>query len=249
MQMHIHRSGNRRNLLRQLRRELIIPRIVPNHLQINRCRQAKVQDLVRHVRRRKEERRPRKLRAQISTQNPRIPLRILRSRLQRNLNIAIRVRDRRRPAEREVNSAVRQSNIIQDQLHSVRRNLRPDLLLDRRKILLRILQPQPRRRIHMQLHLPRVHIRKEVLANEERQRQAHDHQQRKQSQGDRRMFQAPVQQVFIVMLHLLKLPIELRVHPPHDAAPLLALTLPRVLIESDLFSQQKVHHRRHQCAR
>ena len=55
---------------------------------------------------------------QIVAQQPHVLLRVLLARLQRNLDVAIGVRDRRRVAEGKVDAAVRQPDVVEDQLDS-----------------------------------------------------------------------------------------------------------------------------------
>ena len=121
---------------------------------------------------------------QIVPQHARVLLRVLWPRLQRDQDVAVRIRDRRLTAKGQVDTAVRQADVVQDQVDPLCRNLRADLLLNRCKVLLGVLQPHAHRRVHMQLHLTRVHIREEVLADKERHRQAHRQQQTKQRQRD-----------------------------------------------------------------
>ena len=81
MHMNIHRPWNRRNLLRDLRRQLIVSLVPPHHLHVDRRGQTKVQNLVRDICRGKEERRIRELPRKILPQQPHVLRRLPLARL------------------------------------------------------------------------------------------------------------------------------------------------------------------------
>ena len=136
-------------------------------MKINGRGQAEVENLVRDVRRREEEGGIRELLAQIVTQGAHIFLRVLLARLECDLNITVGVGDRRGVAKGQIDTAVRQANVVDDQLNAFGGNHVADFALDGSEVLLGILQAKTLGWVDMQVHLAGVDVGEEVAANEE----------------------------------------------------------------------------------
>src|SRR5205814_8676787 len=150
------------NALFNLVRNLVALRIASRDLNVDRRRNAEIQNLAHDVRRGEKELHVRKIAVQFLAQD----VHVLRRRLvlwsERDKNFAVGLTDGGVVAESEINSAHRQSDVIQHVVYFVRRNHfangAPDLI----KPLLRRFEPRSRRCAHVQSQLPGVYHRKKV---------------------------------------------------------------------------------------
>ncbi len=104
--------------------------------------------------------------AEIVAQQPHVFGRVALAGLERDEDFAVGVRDGRVGAEGEVDAAVGQADVVEDELGFVRRDDGADVALDGGEVLLGILQAQTHGRVDMQAHLAGIDVGEEVLADE-----------------------------------------------------------------------------------
>ena len=152
--VHVDRSRNGEDALQNLLRQLVVSLAAAGHGDVDRRRQAKIQNLVGDVRGHEEEGAVRKLLRQILAQPAHVLFRMPLAGVQRDQNLPVGVRDGGVRTEGKVDAAIRKSNVVEDQLDLIGRNHPADLGFNRGKVLLGVFNAQALGRIHMQRHLP-----------------------------------------------------------------------------------------------
>ena len=97
--------------------------------------------------------------------------------LERDKNLAIHRADGGRIAERDVDAAIREADVVENDVDLVFADDLPDRMFDLGEIALRILEPRGGRRPDMQTHLAGVYLREKVLTKLRKKRQRTSHQQ------------------------------------------------------------------------
>ena len=115
--------------------------------------------------------------------------------IERDKDFAVHRPDRRRVGERDVNSAIGQADIVEDDIDLIIADDVADGAFDFREIALRFLDLRARRRADMQAHLPGIDLREEVHAKPRIQCQRRPNEEGEERDGDQRPADHPGQRI------------------------------------------------------
>ena len=101
--------------------------------------------------------------------------------LQRNQDFAVHRADGRRIAQRDVDAAIGQADIVEDDVDLVVADDLADRRFDPGEIVLRLLDPRSRRGAHVQPHLAGIDLREEIHPELREQQARSDDQRRRRT--------------------------------------------------------------------
>ena len=161
----ISRAGNISHFREQCVCVLAVSLHVISHdLNIDGCRQSKVQNLCDHVSWQESERNSRKLFRQCQTKLVNVAVRRMMFDGQSHQNVRVRCSNRRRVAVGQINATVGQAYVVNDALDLACRNLLSNRLLDLIAKAGRLFNAHSRGSTHVQLESTAVHAGEEVPA-------------------------------------------------------------------------------------
>jgi len=218
-------AGNLRDLFGELGGEVEVGGFVAGDLEVDGSGQTEVENLVGDVGRGEEEVAVGELLLEVVAQDACVTLGVFAAGLEGDEDVAIAVGDGGRVAEGEVDAAVGQADVVEDEVDAVGGDLGADFLLDGGEVLFGVLEAHALRRIDVQLHLAGVDVREEVAADEEDHGERDHDQQNEEADGDGGEVEAPGEDALVMMLQAFELAIELGVPAPDEAAALFAAGL------------------------
>ncbi len=112
--------------------------------------------------------------------------------VERDQDFAVHRTDRRRVAQRDVNAAVRQTDVVQDDVDLVITDEPPDRAFDPGEFLLRRFEPCARRAANVQPHLAGIYLWEEILAQAGEEQARNNHQDDEENDGRKRLAHAPI---------------------------------------------------------
>ena len=130
--------------------------------------------------------------------------------LERDQDLAVHRADRRGIAQRDVNAAIWQADIVENDIDLIVADDLADGRFDLREILLGLLDPCPRRRADMQAHLAGIDLRKEIHPEPGKQKARRDDQQREERDGDQGPANRPGQGIAMDLAKALEPALETR---------------------------------------
>ena len=168
----------------------------PADLDVDRRRQAEVEDLVDDVGRLCEEPELRKPLRQLVAKRLEVRRGRAMRRVERDHDLAVGGPDRHVVAERQVDG-IRHADVVGDHVELVGRNHLADVVLDALEVVFGLFDPRSGRRPDMQPQLSRVDGWKEIAADKRIERQRHECERQKHADHEDRMGQRPVERPFI----------------------------------------------------
>ncbi len=246
----VDHTGHLAHPRRDLAGQRIVRRpILPHDLDVDRRRQAEIEDLADNVPGLKEEGRVRELLGQFLAERLHVGEgRAAAVGLQCHQDLAVGRADGRAVAEGEVDAARGESDVVEDEGGLVPRDHPLDADLDRAEELVGLLDARARRRANVKPELSGIHLRKEVLAGESGHPQRHAHEAGEGHKHGRPVSQRPAEHAAVAVPKRLEAPVERAVESPEHFPAGRLVTGPGC-VPIHLARQQIAHHGRDQRAR
>ncbi len=143
--------------------------------------------------------------------------------LERDLDLAIGVGDGGGGAEGEIDAAVGQADVVEDELDLRGRDQGADLALDGGEVLLGVLDAHALGRVDVQAHLAGVDIGEEVAADEEEQGKREEDEDAEGEERERRGCPGTTRGHLVAVTHAFELVIEALMPAPDPVVLLFAL--------------------------
>jgi len=221
-QVHVDGPADARDLVADLQGDGVVRLVVhcrSDNLHVDWGAHPEVQHLVGDVRREEEDGRPGQLEGQPAAQL----LHVLRGRvvllLELDHHLAVGRRDHRRVADREVDAAHRQADVVDDRLQLVLGDHSPDDGLRLDEHLLGRLEARPRPHPDMEADLPGVDRREEVAAEVRAEQGERQGDEGAEAQGHQlAVIERPVEVAAIGAAHALEVDVEPLVQAPDEVA-------------------------------
>ena len=239
--------GNGRDAPHEVAGDLLVLRVAPDDLHVDRRRQSEVQDLPDDVGGLEEEHQFREPFAQDRAQaGDVLQGRAVALRIEGDENLPVGRRDDRRVAERQVHSAPRDTDVVDDHLDLVGRDGLADHRFDLGVARFRLLDAGSGGRADVQAELSGVDRGEEVHTQQREQGERGEREPHECADDEPPVVQPPVERAGIGGLEPLEAAVEALVKGPEPAAR--GGRMPR-LMEVGLGGEQVVHHRGHHGAR
>ena len=185
--MRIHNAGNGVQFMRDLLRERIgLVALWPGNPDVDRRRLTEIQHLIDDIGGLEEKLQFRKALGQFAAQIGDMGRRRRMLLLQRDQNFAVHRTDGGRVAQRDIDAAIGQADVVEDDVDLILADDLADRAFDFGEIALGLLKPGGGRRTNMQAHLAGIHLREKISPEPREQQQRASHQQNEENAGDGR---------------------------------------------------------------
>ncbi len=248
LDVHVHRPAHFLDARQHLARHLEIVREIRTHkLHVNRRWQSEIQNLADDIGRLKVKRRPWKFTGECFSQLADVILGGMMIFLQGDQDFGIRSADGSRGAVTQVDSAVRQPDIVENSLHLLRGDLLANGILDAIGQRRRFFHPQPNRSAHVQPNLSGIHGGKKVRAQERNQQHARGAERQEKRAKCQAIVQAPFQPAYIPVAKILEAFLKTQMNSPEQTR--MRISFGMFSLFAALGAEKEKHQRRHNRSR